>query len=776
VPQIVSSSSSTAGVTTRTQGRSPTAAELVTNLNTIPELNGKVQVTVVGSTYNLTFDPSVAQVQLTSAVTGGVTTPVVTTTPGVAGSPTAAEVEANLRTIPALAGNVIVVGPGGGPFKVFFGNGLTGEQVPPITVAVTGGTVGTIAQDNFAQVSRLEVQRIAFAPTTGTIINPGTATFTLSLPIGATGQNLTTPAISYSNDPVVTAANIQRGFDALFAVPPTNGVDIIANPTLANQIGNVIVTPLSPTEFQITFQNNLANVNWPQLTAAVSNSGGSNLATPAITTIYNGVGNAAQTIALSGGNDADFILAFNGVATSGNLVFSNDGSPSPTATELQNFINQIPALANNVFVMGNRINSQTPGPFYVVFRNELAGVGVPDIIGWSNNNRDVLATAVSVAGSQRSTSVEGVRALVLNGGLLGVGTDVLTTGGLTIWGSADPQNAILDSQIFAEGGNRTIKAVSFAQPGNATNSSAAGTYRLGGRREFGNTGPNNTLTISQAQLKGTPFPPAQTLRQNVNSGAFAAQPNQTFITDDPLATVQIGGAAPAQVLNFVNKPNTGATFTISFRGATTQPIAVTAQGNDQADIQNKISLLSTVTSVGGTVEVTRIVDLDYAFLVKFGGGLADQEIPLLTATQGGVFQVQARGGGSLIEDLVNPLTLNTMNLVKTGVGTLTLAGNNTFKGSMTVNQGILRVMSSNALGQPLGLVTGGTVVNAGASLQIGRNVSINDEQLTLSGSGSITTQSGSGANIGALNVVPQASMAPMESWSSTGSSPLRATR
>ena len=48
--------------------------------------------------------------------------------------------------------------------------------------------------------------------------------------------------------------------------------------------------------------------------------------------------------------------------------------------------------------------------------------------------------------------------MVLNGGTLGVGTDVLTTGGVTIWAAADPQNALLNSQIYAEGGPRTIKA------------------------------------------------------------------------------------------------------------------------------------------------------------------------------------------------------------------------------------------------------------------------------------------------------------------------------
>src|SRR5581483_9216870 len=124
----------------------------------------------------------------------------------------------------------------------------------------------------------------------------------------------------------------------------------------------------------------------------------------------------------------------------------------------------------------------------------------------------------------------------------------------------------------------------------------------------------------------------------------------------------------------------------------------------------------------------------------------------------------ARGGGSLIEDTINPLTANPagtplgMNLVKSGAGTLTLGGNNTYRGTTTVSQGVLKVVSNNALGQPLGLTTGSTTVNAGAELQIGANVAggtlaIDDELITLSGTGYVGNQTGSGANVGALHVL-----------------------
>ena len=129
--------------------------------------------------------------------------------------------------------------------------------------------------------------------------------------------------------------------------------------------------------------------------------------------------------------------------------------------------------------------------------------------------------------------------------MLGVGTDVLTSGGVTIQSSQDPQNTPLDSVIMAEGAAnqaRTIaKAVNFAALGNATNTKGGlANYILGGRREFGNQ--SNPLIISQSQLGLTAFPPAQTLRQNVGSGVYPANQDQNITVLDPLATVQIGGA------------------------------------------------------------------------------------------------------------------------------------------------------------------------------------------------------------------------------------------
>ena len=60
-------------------------------------------------------------------------------------SPTAAEVLANLNSIAALNGNVTVLGGNAGPFFVVFKNALASADVPQMTTAVTGGTTATVA-------------------------------------------------------------------------------------------------------------------------------------------------------------------------------------------------------------------------------------------------------------------------------------------------------------------------------------------------------------------------------------------------------------------------------------------------------------------------------------------------------------------------------------------------------------------------------------------------------------------------------------------------------
>jgi fibronectin-binding autotransporter adhesin len=73
---------------------------------------------------------------------------------------------------------------------------------------------------------------------------------------------------------------------------------------------------------------------------------------------------------------------------------------------------------------------------------------------------------------------------------------------------------------------------------------------------------------------------------------------------------------------------------------------------------------------------------------------------------------------------------NVAGLVKSGLGALALAGNNTYAGTTTVSEGILAIAHGNALGS----TAAGTIVASGAQLRL-TNVTVGNEALTINGAG-----------------------------------------
>ena len=72
------------------------------------------------------------------------------------------------------------------------------------------------------------------------------------------------------------------------------------------------------------------------------------------------------------------------------------------------------------------------------------------------------------------------------------------------------------------------------------------------------------------------------------------------------------------------------------------------------------------------------------------------------------------------------------SLVKEGQGTLILVNtNNTFAGTLTISQGVVRIYSTNSLGA----VDGGTIVRAGATLEMANAARTDSEPLSLAGMG-----------------------------------------
>jgi len=109
-----------------------------------------------------------------------------------------------------------------------------------------------------------------------------------------------------------------------------------------------------------------------------------------------------------------------------------------------------------------------------------------------------------------------------------------------------------------------------------------------------------------------------------------------------------------------------------------------------------------------------------------GSGTIDNSTGAGTYT----FTVGNNDAGGTFSGLIKN-TSGTVALVKTGTGTLTLSGANTYKGLTTVSAGVLNIQNAAATGT----TAGGVSIADGAALEIQGDVSVGAEALTLNGSG-----------------------------------------
>ena len=205
-----------------------------------------------------------------------------------------------------------------------------------------------------------------------------------------------------------------------------------------------------------------------------------------------------------------------------------------------------------------------------------------------------------------------------------------------------------------------------------------------------------------------------------------------------------------QLVRVAAGSNVAATIQVEPPPATADVVA------DAARLETLLNALPNIGGVGGSVTVTPATS-GYGFLINFGGTLANADVPALVLSfppgvpvTGQVF-VRSRGVGSLLEDSNN---FNVQSFTKGGMGTLTLGGTSGYNGTTTVATGILRIVSDKALGGATGLAASGITVQSNAALQIGANITVPNGNLTLNGAGYIGDQYGSGANTGALHVLP----------------------
>ena len=276
-------------------------------------------------------------------------------TTGLAGT-TAAQVLANLVTIPALGGN----------------------EVQTIKAVGTGTTTFSLngVSASAALSFQNEVQTFSVVATGTTLLsyNGVNATAPLSVTLGTT-----------------TAAAIQSNLS-----------------TIAALSGNITVAPTAdPNVFNITFSGALAGVDAFQIQS-------NTLATATTATTIDGSTPTAaavqanlQTIPVLSGNEVQ-TLAIIGLGGSATLSFNNTNATSPLTfgpntsnEEVLANLQTIPALSNpnDLTVSGNN-----GGPFTIVFTGALAGQNVVQI---ASSDTTIATTATTIDGGGQVVSVTG---------------------------------------------------------------------------------------------------------------------------------------------------------------------------------------------------------------------------------------------------------------------------------------------------------------------------------------------------------------------------------
>ncbi len=314
------------------------------------------------------------------------------------------------------------------------------------------------------------------------------------------------------------------------------------------------------------------------------------------------------------------------------------------------------------------------------------------------------------SGTVNSNRVNDVVSIGLNGGeiiLVGNATAPVTetTGPIN---TGDQQASTISVQNLSAG------AQSVALVGNALGMGATRTIdfrAIGG--DLSATGPNRIV------FQNSPG--------NLLNGVLAAS-RTTGAAGVNLATL---GNAPEGV-GVVPIPATAYTSDLANAGVLSN-VRITTPGTYTLTSSKQINslMIGPGVIIEGNDVLLNVTSGIFHFL---GAGASAINVESINMSNGSVFVdvgMTATIGGSIVS------TVNSIN--KGGPGRLTLTGDNTFAGTVNVNQGFVNVQRSTALGSPAGQTT----VRQGATLEIEQTtfgaVNIGLEQINLSGVGVSTT-------------------------------------
>ena len=271
---------------------------------------------------------------------------------------------------------------------------------------------------------------------------------------------------------------------------------------------------------------------------------------------------------------------------------------------------------------------------------------------------------------------------------LGVGNIIVTTGTTTINNSLQNSNSIsIQSGTLALGAGDRINNTSAVDISGGTLGMSTLSDTIG------------SLVMSSGSITGTGKLTATTY--NLSGGTVSANLGTGTMTVTN-GSVTLNGTADTGTVNV----NLGGTLVLG--------------ANDR--IINTAALVVD----GGTFDIGAYNETVNSVVLKGGGALNSSSSANLLVSSN-TYDVQsgsvtARLGGATVD----------VGLTKTTAGTVVLSASNTYVGTTTVSEGVLRIAHNNALGT----TQNGTTVSSGAALEMSNGISVGaGEALSLSGDG-----------------------------------------
>jgi autotransporter-associated beta strand protein len=532
--------------------------------------------------------------------------------------------------------------------------------------------------------------------------------------------------------------------------------------------GTAILTTSAPT-----FSNTSSITNSDTLLVGGKYSGGSHneFFTGNIGTLleYNTALSASQILSTSNFLSSEYATSSTTIGTTEvNLTSSSSNlainSSSQSVSSLAGVANSNVYLGSGILTVGSDNTNTTFNGNISDSGTGTAGTGGSLIkvgsgtltLGGNITNtggEQVTAGALSIAGADSTsgpTTVSGGSLTVIPSGTYAVSGDTtVTSGTLTVAGIDSDSGNHTISGSNTSGGTMVISGTNNTSGNFTINNygtlTLSGVGNNGGAITIGNGG-SLTLVANATNTTGSGSSATSSAIGNPSSLTYAGGGNTTNVLLQSDSSVTFansgpsGGTGSGAVINYYVNPLTTATNqTLSLSSNSTN-------GMGYATYQTTIHVFG---SNGYTLEIPSISNAYSAYLT-LNASTGNLSIP------GGIASVGTLTVNGAANTSLGAIS-GTGPLIKSGAGTLSLTGSNTYTGSTNISSGAL------VLGSGASLTTSSITLSGGATFDISAvpTFALSSSTATLSGSGTIvgpynhsvgTLYAGSSSSVGTLNI------------------------